>query len=66
MLCKELINGFPQRSIFDSLNEGDFTFNIYDQDIPATSFFKSMSKLNNVVKFHSYNLMEGRGSFPFT
>lgn len=53
---KDLIHGFPQKTIFDSLDENDLTFGIYYQNIPATLFFKSLRKLKHVTKFHSYSL----------
>lgn len=53
---KDLIHGFPQRTIFDSLDENDLSFGIYYQNIPATLFFKSLRKLKHVTKFHSYSL----------
>ncbi|XP_058759937.1 non-specific phospholipase C1-like [Vicia villosa] len=53
---KNLIHGFPQRTIFDSLNDNGVSFGIYYQNIPATLFFKSLRKLKNTGKFHSYGL----------
>lgn len=53
---KDLIHGFPQRSIFDSLDENGLSFGIYYQNIPATLFFKSLRKLKHVTKFHDYTL----------
>ncbi|KZV18312.1 hypothetical protein F511_30956 [Dorcoceras hygrometricum] len=53
---KDLVNGFPQKTIFDSLDENDLTFGIYYQNIPATLFYSSLRKLKNVVKFHDYGL----------
>ncbi|XP_015873785.3 non-specific phospholipase C1 [Ziziphus jujuba] len=53
---KDLIHGFPQRTIFDSLDESGLSFGIYYQNIPATLFFKSLRKLKHVTKFHSYAL----------
>lgn len=53
---KDLIHGFPQRTIFDSLDESGLSFGIYYQNIPATLFFKSLRKLKHVTKFHSYSL----------
>ncbi|CAM8952640.1 unnamed protein product [Rhodiola kirilowii] len=53
---KDLIHGFPQKTIFDSLDENDLTFGIYYQNIPATLFFKSLRKLKHVTKFHDYSL----------
>ncbi|GAV89902.1 LOW QUALITY PROTEIN: Phosphoesterase domain-containing protein, partial [Cephalotus follicularis] len=51
---KDLIHGFPQRTIFDSLDENGLSFGIYYQNIPATLFFKSLRKLKHVTKFHNY------------
>ncbi|XP_073317399.1 non-specific phospholipase C1-like [Primulina huaijiensis] len=53
---KDLINGFPQKTIFDSLEENDLSFGIYYQNIPATMFYSSLRKLKNIVKFHDYSL----------
>jgi phospholipase C len=53
---KDLIHGFPQKTIFDSLDESGLTFGIYYQNIPATLFFKSLRKLKHVLKFHNYAL----------
>ncbi|XP_027111047.2 non-specific phospholipase C1 [Coffea arabica] len=53
---KDLIHGFPQKTIFDSLDENDLTFGIYYQNIPATLFFKSLRQLKHIFKFHYYGL----------
>ncbi|KAL7124760.1 hypothetical protein ABFS83_14G070700 [Erythranthe nasuta] len=53
---KDLINGFPQKTIFDSIDENDLSFGIYYQNIPATLFFKSLRKLKHITKFHDYTL----------
>ncbi|XP_076900834.1 non-specific phospholipase C1-like [Bidens hawaiensis] len=53
---KDLIHGFPQKTIFDSLDENALTFGIYYQNIPATLFFKSLRKLKFVNRFHEYDL----------
>lgn len=53
---KDLINGFPQKTIFDSLDENGLSFGIYYQNIPATLFFNSLRKLKHVTKFHQYTL----------
>ncbi|KAK6145265.1 hypothetical protein DH2020_022085 [Rehmannia glutinosa] len=53
---KDLIHGFPQKTIFDSLDENGLTFGIYYQNIPATLFFKSLRKLKHIIKFHDYKL----------
>ncbi|XP_060202766.1 non-specific phospholipase C1 [Lycium barbarum] len=53
---KDLIHGFPQKTIFDSLDENGLSFGIYYQNIPATLFYKSLRKLKHIFKFHSYAL----------
>ncbi|KAK8596223.1 hypothetical protein V6N13_000869 [Hibiscus sabdariffa] len=53
---KDLIHGFPQKTIFDSLDENGLSFGIYYQNIPATLFFESLRKLKFLTKFHSYAL----------
>jgi phospholipase C len=53
---KDLIHGFPQRTIFDSLDDNGLSFGIYYQNIPATLFFKSLRKVKHLLKFHSYEL----------
>ncbi|CAH9073249.1 unnamed protein product [Cuscuta europaea] len=53
---KDLIHGFPQKTIFDSLDENGLSFGIYYQNIPATLFFNSLRKLKHISKFHSYPL----------
>ncbi|KAI3732859.1 hypothetical protein L1987_64069 [Smallanthus sonchifolius] len=53
---KDLINGFPQKTVFDSLDENGLTFGIYYQNIPATLFFQSLRKLKFITKFHEYDL----------
>ncbi|GLT52032.1 hypothetical protein SLA2020_253950 [Shorea laevis] len=53
---KDLVHGFPQKTIFDSLDENGLTFGIYYQNVPATLFFSSLRKLKHVSKFHSYSL----------
>lgn len=53
---KDLIHGFPQKTIFDSLDENGLSFGIYYQNVPTTMFFNSLRKLKHVTKFHYYNL----------
>lgn len=53
---KDLIHGFPQKTIFDSLEENGLSFGIYYQNIPATLFLKTLRKLKHIVKFHNYAL----------
>ncbi|KAL2332952.1 hypothetical protein Fmac_014165 [Flemingia macrophylla] len=53
---KDLVHGFPQKTIFDSLADNGLSFGIYYQNIPATLFFKTLRKLKNAVNFHDYAL----------
>ncbi|CAN6471841.1 unnamed protein product [Victoria cruziana] len=53
---KDLIHGFPQKTIFDSLDENGLSFGVYYQNIPATLFFKSLRKLKHIIHFHPYKL----------
>ncbi|RWW34295.1 hypothetical protein BHE74_00016350 [Ensete ventricosum] len=53
---RDLVHGFPQKTIFDSLDEDGLSFGVYYQNIPAVLFFKSLRKLKHLVKFHSYKL----------
>lgn len=50
----DLIHGFPQKTIFDSLDDEGLSFGIYYQNIPATLFFKSLRKLKHSLNFHNY------------
>ncbi|KAJ7186291.1 hypothetical protein O6H91_04G137300 [Diphasiastrum complanatum] len=52
----ELVEGFPQKTIFDSVHEAGLSFGIYYQNIPATLFFRNLRKLKYVTKFHQYSL----------
>ncbi|XP_042474281.1 non-specific phospholipase C1-like [Zingiber officinale] len=53
---RDLIHGFPQKTIFDSLDEEGLSFGVYYQNIPAVLFYKSLRKLKHLTKFHSYKL----------
>ncbi|CAA7389894.1 unnamed protein product [Spirodela intermedia] len=51
---RDLIHGFPQRTIFDCLDDDGLSFGIYYQNIPAVLFFKSLRRLKHINKFHQY------------
>ncbi|CAN6444083.1 unnamed protein product [Victoria cruziana] len=51
-----LVEGYPQRTIFDCLDEEGMSFGIYYQNIPATLFYKSLRKLRFATKFRPYDL----------
>lgn len=53
---KFLAKGYPQRTIFQNLEENDISFGIYYQNIPAVLFYRNLRKLKYVPKFHSYGL----------
>ncbi|XP_073144967.1 non-specific phospholipase C6-like isoform X2 [Henckelia pumila] len=52
----QLVRGFPQKTIFDSLHENGLDFGVYFQTIPTTLFYKSLRKLKYIFKFHPYDL----------
>ncbi|KAI5073190.1 hypothetical protein GOP47_0011203 [Adiantum capillus-veneris] len=53
---RDLIEGFPQKTIFDSIEESGLTYGIYYQNIPATLFFQNLRKLKSVKNFHKFEL----------
>ncbi|KAJ3683260.1 hypothetical protein LUZ60_013487 [Juncus effusus] len=50
-----LIRGYPQKTIFDSLQENNLDFSVYFQNIPTTLFYRNLRKLRNIPKFHLYS-----------
>ncbi|KAM0048534.1 putative phosphoesterase, alkaline-phosphatase-like, core domain superfamily [Helianthus debilis subsp. tardiflorus] len=52
----KLIKGFPQKTIFESLEESGFSFGIYYQYPPTTLFYRNLRKLKNINKFHQFDL----------
>lgn len=51
-----LAQGYPQRTIFDDLDDAKLDFRIYFQNAPAVLFYKSLRKVKFVPKFGSYDL----------
>lgn len=51
-----LIKGYPQKTIFESLEEGGCTFGIYHQYPPNTLFFRNMRKLKYIDNYHQFDL----------
>ncbi|CAN4123195.1 unnamed protein product [Withania somnifera] len=51
-----LAKGYPQRTIFENLDDAGINFGIYYQNIPATLFYLNLRKLKYVGKFHPYDL----------
>ncbi|KAI3893420.1 hypothetical protein MKW92_045376 [Papaver armeniacum] len=52
----KLIAGFPQKTIFESLDEAGLSFGIYYQNPPATLFYRNLRKLKYLGKFHPFDL----------
>ncbi|XP_021912196.1 LOW QUALITY PROTEIN: non-specific phospholipase C3-like [Carica papaya] len=53
---KKLIEGFPQKTVFESMEESGFSFGIYYQSFPNVLFYRSMRKLKYIDNFHHYDL----------
>ncbi|KAI4343599.1 hypothetical protein L6164_010933 [Bauhinia variegata] len=53
---KQLAKGYPQKTIFDSLNENGMDFGIYFQNIPTTLFYRNLRRLKYIFKFHQFDL----------
>ncbi|KAK6141521.1 hypothetical protein DH2020_024731 [Rehmannia glutinosa] len=51
-----LAKGYPQRTIFEDLDDAGISFRIYYQNIPATLFYKNLRKLKYITKFQPYGL----------
>lgn len=52
---KQLVLGYPQKTIFDSLHENGIDFGIYFQSVPSTLFYRNLRKLKYVFKFHLFD-----------
>ncbi|KAL0923085.1 hypothetical protein M5K25_007130 [Dendrobium thyrsiflorum] len=52
----KLALGFPQRTMFDNIDDAGLSFGIYYQNIPAVLFYRNLRKLKYVAKFHSYDV----------
>ncbi|KAL3622343.1 Non-specific phospholipase C3 [Castilleja foliolosa] len=53
---KMLIQGYPQKTIFESVEEGGFSFGIYYQYPPSTLFYRNLRKLKYIDNFHQFDL----------
>ncbi|KAJ4979714.1 hypothetical protein NE237_010494 [Protea cynaroides] len=47
--------GYPQRTIFEQLDDAGYSFGIYFQNIPATLFYRNLRKLKYLTKLKSYD-----------
>ncbi|XP_010557451.1 PREDICTED: non-specific phospholipase C2 [Tarenaya hassleriana] len=50
----KLAKGYPQRTIFENLEEDGLSFGIYFQNIPSTLIYQKLRKLKYVFKFKPY------------
>ncbi|XP_047983276.1 non-specific phospholipase C3-like [Salvia hispanica] len=53
---KMLIEGYPQKTIFESVEEGGHSFGIYYQYPPSTLFYRNLRKLKYIDNFHQFDL----------
>ncbi|GBG67997.1 hypothetical protein CBR_g1116 [Chara braunii] len=51
---EELALGFPQKPIFESLDESGLTFGVYFNNAPTTLFFRSLRSPRFATKFHTF------------
>ncbi|XP_075519285.1 non-specific phospholipase C3-like [Primulina tabacum] len=52
---KMMIEGYPQKTIFQSVEEGGYDFGIYYQYPPSTLFYRNLRKLKYIRKFHQFD-----------
>ncbi|KAI6703072.1 hypothetical protein NL676_012208 [Syzygium grande] len=52
----KLLEGYPQKTIFESMDEAGFTFGIYYEYPPATLFYRNLRKLKYLKNFHQFDL----------
>lgn len=50
-----MCQGFPQRTIYEDVDDAGLSFGVYYQQIPAMLVFKNMRKLKYVDNFHRYD-----------
>ncbi|XP_024523628.1 non-specific phospholipase C1 [Selaginella moellendorffii] len=54
----DLVKGFPQKTIFESIDQDKLSFGIYYQNIPATLFYRNLRSPKYLGKFHNYGLFK--------
>ncbi|CAL9099155.1 unnamed protein product [Musa textilis] len=62
-----LLLGYPQKTIFDSLQEDGLDFGIYFKNIPTTLFYRNLRRLKYISKFHFFSTFKDharRGKLP--
>lgn len=67
-IASMLAKGYPQRTIFENIDDAGLSFGIYYQSIPTTLFYRNLRKLKYLTKFHSYDStfkdQASKGSLP--
>ncbi|KAJ7250916.1 hypothetical protein O6H91_02G084500 [Diphasiastrum complanatum] len=56
-VLSDLFKGFPQKTIFDSLDDSQLSFGIYYQILPSTLFYDTLRQLKYINKFRDYYLL---------
>lgn len=51
-----LVAGLPQKTIFESVEEGGLSFGIYYQQVPNTLFYRNLRKVKYIDNFRPYDL----------
>ena len=63
-----LAKGYPQRTIFENLDDAGISWGIYYQNIPATLFYRNLRKVKYTSRFHPYDSSfkkdAGKGKLP--
>lgn len=62
-----LIEGLPQRTIYEDVDDAGLSFAVYYQQIPAVLVFRNLRKLKYVTKFHTherFRIDAATGSLP--
>ncbi|WOL01721.1 non-specific phospholipase C6-like [Canna indica] len=62
-----LLMGYPQKTIFDSLEEDGLDFGVYFKNIPTTLFYRNLRRLKYISKFHLFSSFKDharRGRLP--
>ncbi|XP_010240877.1 PREDICTED: non-specific phospholipase C3-like [Nelumbo nucifera] len=52
----KLIQGFPQKTIFDSLDDAGLSFGIYYANLPSTLLYRSLRRLKYIKNFYPYDV----------
>ncbi|CAA0827152.1 Non-specific phospholipase C3 [Striga hermonthica] len=53
---KMLVKGYPQKTIFESVEESGFSFGIYYHYPPSTLFYRNLRKVKYIDNFHQFDL----------